>query len=275
MTDRLQVGIDIGGSKLLALAIDGDRQISAQIDTGRDFAAADAQAEIDLFIHTLPRIPRSIGIAIPGLVDRQGVVIACDVLPGLVGWQPARALDSICPVTVINDAEAALRQVVSDLQPQAAIVVVMVGTGIGAAIWIDGSIFRGANGWAGELGSIPVGNGRTLDECASGAAILRELGVSIQVMNSLIAGGEIVALETIGRAGTALGMGLATLINLLNPEAIVLAGGTLRWQGYLAAAIESAQRYTLPDLWAACQLQTSPHGGDLVVLGAAQLIDRR
>ncbi len=270
MTDFLQVGIDIGGSKLLALAIEGDTQIRSQISTGRDFTVADAQAAIERFIDALPLRPGSIGIAIPGLVDRCGVVIACDVLPHLVGWQPARALSSICPVTVLNDAEAALVQVVADLQPQQAIVVVMVGTGIGAAIWINGAIFRGASGWAGELGSMPLGDGRTLDECASGAAILEELGVSVQVMRAMAAGGESVTITEIERAGSALGMGLATLINLLNPEAIVLAGGTLQWRGYLDAAIHSAQKYALPDLWAACQLQVSPHGGDLVALGAAR-----
>jgi glucokinase len=282
MTEYLQVGIDIGGSKMLLLAlaeplrmrIEGESQLRSQIATGKDFAAADAQAEIDRFINALPTPPRSIGIAIPGLVDRYGVVIACDVLPQLVGWEPARALSSICPVYALNDAEAALVQVVEDLQPQQVIAVVMVGTGIGAAIWINGAIFRGTNGWAGELGSIPMGDGRTLDECASGAAILRELGVSVQVLDGMVAGGESVALETIERAGSALGIGLATLINLFNPEAIVLAGGTLQWRGYLDAALQSAQQYSLPDLWAACQLQTSPHGSDLVAFGAARISSR-
>jgi predicted NBD/HSP70 family sugar kinase len=282
MTEQLQVGIDIGGSKMLLLAlveplrmrIDGERQIRSQIGTGKNFTAADVQSEIDRFVRSLPTPPRSIGIAIPGLVDRHGVVIACDVLPQLVGWQPARALSSICPVKVLNDAEAALVQVVADLQPRTVIAVVMVGTGIGASIWINGTIFRGANGWAGELGSIPMGNGRTLDKCASGAAILEELGVSVEVLDGMVAGGESVALETIERAGSTLGMGLATLINLLNPEAIVLAGGTLRWRGYLDAAIQIAQQHSLPDLWKACQLQTSPHGSDLVALGAARISGR-
>jgi glucokinase len=270
VTEHWQVGIDIGGSKMLLLAVDGDRQIRDRIVTGKDFMAADAQAEIDRFIAGLPNPPRSIGIAIPGLVDRHGVAIACDVLPQLVGWQPASTFSSICPVKVLNDAEAALVQAVTDLEPQKVMAVVMVGTGIGAAIWINGAIFRGANGWAGELGSMPMGDGRTLDECASGAAILQKLGVSIQILDSMVAGGEIVAIETIEQAGSALGLGLATLINLLNPEAIVLGGGTLQWRGYLEAAIDSARKYALPDLWAACQIQVSPHGGDLVALGAAR-----
>jgi glucokinase len=270
MTDNIQVGIDIGGTKMLAIARDKEIQARSQITTGKDFSAADAQTEIDRFIQTLSISPDSIGIAVPGLVDRQGTVIACDVLPQLVGWQPSIAFSSICTVNVLNDAEAALVQVVSDLQPQTVAAVVMVGTGIGAAIYANGVILRGANGWAGELGSIPLGDGKTLDDLASGAAILAELGFSIPVMNGLISGGNITTLDAIESAGSALGMGLATLINLLNPEAIVLAGGTFRWQGYREAAIQSAKRHSLPDLWAVCRIQTSPHGGDLVVLGAAR-----
>jgi glucokinase len=269
MTTPLQVGIDIGGTKMLSIARDTEIQARSQITTGSNFSAADAEAEIDRFIQILSTPPRSIGIAIPGLVDRQGTVIACDVLPNLVGWQPSLAFSAICPIDVLNDAEAALRQVISDLKPQTVAAVVMVGTGIGAAIYVNGIVLRGANGWAGELGSIPMGDGKTLDDLASGAAILEELGFSIPVMNGLISGGNITTIQAIESAGSALGMGLATLINLLNPESIVLAGGTFRWQGYLEAAMQSAERHSLPDLWAGCQVQISPHEGDLVALGAS------
>jgi hypothetical protein len=59
MNEHLQVGIDIGGSKMLLLGISIDRQIRAQIATGKDFAAADVQAKIDRFVRTLPTPPRS------------------------------------------------------------------------------------------------------------------------------------------------------------------------------------------------------------------------
>jgi predicted NBD/HSP70 family sugar kinase len=266
MTNHIQIGIDIGGTKMLAIAIGTDIDTRWQIPTGKDFSAADAQTAIEHFINTLSAPPHSIGIAVPGLVDRAGVVIACDVLPQLVGWQPSIALSSICTVNVLNDAEAALRQVISDLKPQA----VMVGTGIGAAIYAHGLVLRGANGWAGELGSIPIGiAGKTLDAQASGAAILQELDIDAERLTNLVAANDSSVLQSIEYAGSTLGMGLATLINLLNPEAIVLAGGTCRWQGYLEAAMLSAERYSLPDLWAACRVQLSPHGGDLVALGAA------
>jgi glucokinase len=271
MTTLIHVGIDIGGTKMLAIARSTDIHTRSQITTGKDFSAADAQKAIAQFIQTLSTPPDSIGIAVPGLVDLHGVVIACDVLPQLVGWQPAIALASICQVNVLNDAEAALMQVVSDLQPQAVAAVVMVGTGIGAAIYAHGMVLRGANGWAGELGSIPI-EGKTLDAQASGAAILQELGVDVERLSDLVAMGDSPALQTIERAGSKFGLGLATLINLLNPESIVLAGGTLRWQGYLEAALQSVEWHSLPDLRSVCRIEVSPHGGDLVALGASRSI---
>ncbi len=270
MADRqIRVGIDIGGTKMLLLAQGKNFRSRVQLATGIEFAGVDAETAIIEFIQTLPTAPISLGIAIPGLVSAIGTVIACDVLPQLALWAPARKLQSICPVAALNDAEAALVQVISDLQPQTIAAVVMVGTGIGAAIAIDGQILRGAKGWAGELGSIPLGmDGTTLDRSASGAAILHQLDLDLDSLIALVAANDPTALQAIEHSGTALGLGLATLINLFNPEAIVLAGGTLRWQGYLAAAVQSAQRHSLPDLWAACQLQTSPHEDDLVCLGA-------
>jgi predicted NBD/HSP70 family sugar kinase len=68
MKNRLRVGIDLGGTKMLAIAISPDRQHRQQIVTGKDFAATDAEAAISQFIDTLPVPPHSIGIAIPGLV---------------------------------------------------------------------------------------------------------------------------------------------------------------------------------------------------------------
>lgn len=273
MTEPIQIGIDIGGTKMLMVAVGKDGiQSRQQIATGKQFSGRDAEIAIERFVRSFALCKR-IGIAIPGLVDASGMTIACDVLPQLVGWQPAVSFQSLCPVCVLNDAEAALVRVVADVRPKSVAIVVMVGTGIGAAISVDGRVLRGANGWAGELGSIPLGDGHTLDELASGAAIVEEIGVSAPVIEGMAAGGNIPTLDDIDRAGSALGLGLATLVNLFNPEAIVLSGGTFRYRGYLEAALASAHRCALPDLWAACTICLSPHGGDLVALGAAHVGD--
>ena len=253
---------------MVAVGKDGI-QARQQIATGKQFSGLDAEIAIDRFIRSCAPC-QSIGIAIPGLVDASGMTIACDVLPQLVGWKPAVTFQSLCPVCVLNDAEAALVRVVAEIHPKSVAIVVMAGTGIGAAIAVDGRVLRGANGWAGELGSIPTDRtGATLDSQASGASTLARLGMDTDKLQLAIDDRNPNVLETIDRAGSALGLGLATLINLFNPEAIVLSGGTLHYRGYLDATLASAQRYALPDLWTACTISISPHGGNLVALGAA------
>jgi glucokinase len=268
----MQVGIDIGGTKMLLIAQRDRIERRYQCSTGANFHPGKAESVIANFIQSLPQPPTSIGVAIPGLVDRSGRVIACDVLPQIAGWLPSIKIDGICLVRMINDAEAALYQTIDGLDPDSTTVVIMVGTGIGASFYVNGRVLRGAKGWAGELGSIPIvtGNGAiALDRLASGAAILQRWGGDMDELSRLVQSRDGAALSIIRDAGRALGLGIGTIINLFNPNSIVLAGGTLAWAGYIEAALASAQESSLPDLWAATQVQESPDGGDLVALGAA------
>jgi glucokinase len=272
----MQVGIDIGGTKMLLIAHGEVIERRYQCDTGAGFSIKRAESIITEFIDTLPRSPSSIGMAVPGLVDEFGRVIACDVLPQLEGW----LLSSNYPLRVVNDAEAALYKTIDGLDPKSTTILIMVGTGIGAGFFVNGQILRGAKGWAGELGSIPIPqSGRyanamengimTLDKLASGAAILARSGGDLESLIRSVESRDETILKIISDAGQALGLGIATVINIFNPDSIVLAGGTLAWAGYLEAALISAQESSLPDLWAATKVQLSPYGGDLVALGAA------
>jgi predicted NBD/HSP70 family sugar kinase len=267
----MQVGIDIGGTKMLLVAQrEGIVEHRYQCSTGGSFSIEQAESIIAEFIKTLPRSPTSIGMAIPGLVDESGRVIACDVLPQLEGW----LLSSNYPVRVVNDAEAALCKTIDGLDPKSTTIMIMVGTGIGAGIYVNGQILRGAKGWAGELGSIPIAteNGiMTLDRLASGAAILARSGGDLERLIRSVESHDEATLQIIRDAGRGLGLGMATVINIFNPDSIVLAGGTLAWDGYLKAALISAKESSLPDLWAATGVRESPFGGDLVALGAALL----
>jgi predicted NBD/HSP70 family sugar kinase len=215
----------------------------------------------------------AIGIAVPGLVE-DGTVVMCDVLPGLAGWQPATAFASLTPqVLVLNDAKAGRVEALAGRPADASLVLVMVGTGIGAALVARGEPLDGASGWAGELGSIPVETAdgvARLDDVASGSAILRALQLDAATLHARLAADDARARHVVTQAGRALGLGLATLVQLLNPDAIVLAGGTLRYAGYLEAARESLDRWALGPLRAACRIDV-PHDGHLLVCrGAAR-----
>ncbi len=267
------VGIDIGGTKLLILA--GER--SARLPTGPDATAAQIEAAIreQLLSWEITR-PAAIGIAIPGLVDRNGRVQISGVLPALKGWHPGEALAANfgCPVLALNDAEAALVEEAQDLTPDATVALVMAGTAIGAAFRVDGRPLRGASGWAGELGFFPqrVGTGfrefKRLDELAGGRHIAAALGVDGARLAALAQAGDPQALAAIAAGGDALGLALAGVVNLFNPHRLVLGGGALELPGYEAAALAAMRQMALPPMLAACELRRSEAGPEVVARGA-------
>jgi glucokinase len=269
--EQLQIGIDIGGTKMLLLAKTAAGLQSRKIATGYNFSGVDADMAIASFLEELPASPSSIGIAIPGLVDQAGKVVSSDVLPKLNGWLPSVKKDSICPVCVLNDANAGLIEAKHEINSAGDVALVIVGTAIGASFWVNQQFLQGAQGWAGELGATPIitaEGGTNLDQLAGGAAILQRLGVDAQQLATLIEQEDAMTLEVLKDAGRWLGIGITTVIHLFNPEVVVLAGGTLNWHGYLEGALSSTQEHCIPELGKGCRIHVSVHGGRLVALGA-------
>ena len=230
----MQAGVDLGGTKLLILLEDdGGARTVHRLPTGPAFGPAELTAALK---SVLP--PGTLtGIAIPGLVDATGHIVESDVLPRLNGWNPVHAgLAAIA----MNDGEAALSAFAAAFPPDATLAVVGAGTGTAAALQVAGVTLRRHRPLSGELGLAPFGHDGTLDDHASGAAILRAGATP----------------ESIARAGAALGVGLATLVHIVHPEAIGLYGGALRHPGYLDAAHAELRRRALPALLA--QTRVSP-----------------
>jgi predicted NBD/HSP70 family sugar kinase len=143
------VGVDLGGTKALFVA--GPHAM--RFDTGPSFTPADFAAMLDRSSRARGCRPSHVGIAVPGLVDASGRVVACDVLPALAGWRPAAALGALgCPVAVVNDVRGRAPRRAARCACGLTAGVVMVGTAIGAAFLAHGAPLRGTSGWAGELG---------------------------------------------------------------------------------------------------------------------------
>jgi predicted NBD/HSP70 family sugar kinase len=262
----IHVGADLGGTKLLLLAEWEGGRSQVRVATGAGFGPAELQAALASFRAALPPGPQAVGVAFPGLVDGGRTAVACDVLPRFVGW---RAPDG---VAIVNDCDAALRAESRAHPEGTALAVVVAGTGIGAAFQAEGRRLRGGHGWAGELGSIPVANGasvRTLDALASGAALLALAGCDFATLGARLDDGDAAALRIVREAGTALGLGLAALIHILDPSVLALGGGVLALPGYLEAAMESARARTLPAMWAACAVGRLQDGELAAARGAA------
>lgn len=267
------IGADLGGTKLLFVC--GPETL--RIDTGPDFSPADFATRLSAFVSARALRPRRIGIAIPGLVGPDGQVVACDVLPALTGWRPAESLEALgCQITVINDVKAALLEEMHDAPESFTGGVVMAGTAIGAAFIADGRALQGASGWAGELGYLPYlpcpGSGRIrrLDEVAGGAAMAAQRGVSPMTLARLAGEGDAASLAAIREGGHALGIGLAAVINLLNPSRLSLGGGTLELPGYWSAALKAARSSTIPELWRDCTVAPVRAGARVTALGAVR-----
>ncbi|PYQ51572.1 MAG: ROK family protein [Acidobacteria bacterium] len=272
----MNVGFDLGGTKLLMVASGPQGRVVERISTGPGFDGAALEAAIDRFIAAREAPPAAVGVAVPGLVGPGPVVQACDVLPALVGWRPPESLLGRWRFAMINDAAAALAEEYHDAAPGTTGAVVMAGTGIGAALMMRGRPFGGKSGGAGELGSIPIAMAdgvRTLDQMASGQALTTRLALDGGALRARAESGDETVRVAIAEAGRALGLGLATLLHVVNPERVAIGGGLTDLPGYLEAALVSAESHTLPELWRACVVQRVREGELVAALGAARFAE--
>lgn len=248
------VGVDVGGTKLLALAVTADGSA-----VGRERRTSPT-GDPDALVDTVVELARALGGGVPvgagvaGIVGRDGVVRYgpnLDVADLGLRERLTDALD--VPVTVANDATVAL---FGELRAGAArgardVVMITLGTGVGGAAVVDGRLVEGATGMAGELGHVPVvdggrecpcGNRGCLEAYASGSAIglaardrldasedpsdLRDADVVDGKSVTLAAlDGDGLALEVLREAGYWLGVGLTGIVNVLDPELVVVGGG--------------------------------------------------
>jgi len=209
------------------------------------------------------RVPRDrvrfVGIAVGGLVDAD--TGSCVLSPNL-RWKnvPLRAMVQKvfkAPVVVFNVTEAGA---VAEMRHGAAqkarcFVWVYAGTGIGSAIVSDGQVFRGRSGFSGEIGFCRMSaDGPILEEIASGRAIVekarRELSLSSDItLEEILARaeqGDEGASAIVEQAGAALGLALAHLVNITNPELVVLGGGVAdKSRKFVGAANDAVKQQAL------------------------------
>lgn len=234
----LTAGIDVGGTKCLGVALDGDGAVVRRIKvpTPQDPAellAAIAGVARDLGEHT------TLGVGLPGLVTTGGVVRSSPNLPELREFDARAGLEAALgrPVAVGNDATCAA---LAEWRLGAGrgvdeMVLVTLGTGIGGGLVQNGQVQLGANGFAGEIGHMtvqrhgfpcPCGRRGCWERYASGSGILAISGGrrGEEVMAAARAG-EAAALAVVDEFADWVAIGLVNLTNLLDPARIVLGGG--------------------------------------------------
>ncbi|MFJ3786223.1 ROK family protein [Streptomyces sp. NPDC090093] len=264
--------MDIGGTKLLMLAEGPDLEtpITRRLATGPSTSPGDIEAAVQTFLADNLLKPTAMGIAVPGLVEHGQVKIS-DVLPQLRGWQ---GIPDGSPQLLVNDIRGALAQETAGLPRTSSAVVVVCGTAVGSAYLCEGRVVRGSRGWAGEVGSMPMSTPqgvKRLDDVAGGAAIVHALGMPPEQIHAALAQGDHRAKHVVNAAGEALGLAIASLVNILNPDAVRIAGGTLGYSGYWDTALETAQAHSLPELWDVCTVDRIQATELVVARGAMRL----
>ncbi|WP_208636883.1 ROK family transcriptional regulator [Streptomyces swartbergensis] len=239
-----------------------------------------------------------VGLAVPGPVDTEtGRVVQPPIMPGWDGYdirsRLSRALAehtgaAEVPVLVDNDANLmAYGEQRTGYPDCSAFVLVKVSTGIGAGVVVDGAVFRGIDGGAGDIGHIRVPEGaQTLCRCgsygclaavASGGAVARRLAeagvpaASGSDVRDLLASGHPEAVGLAREAGRRVGDVLATVVTLLNPGVLMIAGD-LAGTPFLTGVRELLYQRALPRSTAHLDIVTSRLGERSGLVGAGAMV---
>ncbi|MFP3987318.1 ROK family transcriptional regulator [Streptomyces sp. E11-3] len=297
----LVVGVDFGHTHLRVAIGNLAHQVLAEEAEPLDVDASAAQG-LDRAQELVNRLidgsgsDRSkiagVGLGVPGPIDvESGTLGSTAILPGWSGTNPAEELKARLgvPVYVDNDANlGALGELVwGGGRGVKDLAYIKVASGVGAGLVINGRIYRGPGGTAGEIGHItldesgPVcrcGNRGCLETFTAARYVLPLLepshgpGLTMEKVVRLAREGDPGCRRVIADVGRHIGSGVANLCNLLNPSCVVL-GGDLAESGELVLGPirESVSRYAIPS--AARQLSVLPGslGGRAEVLGALAL----
>ena len=235
----LYAGIDLGGTKILTVIEDSKRNVlsktkiptEAMLGVGVVMDNIARSLEISCKdINITPNELSGIGIGVPGPVNHEkGLVYDC---PNLAGWKNVEVRKMLnerwdVPVKVENDARVAG---LAETRLGAAkgfkhVFYITVSTGIGAAIIIDGKIYHGADGAAGEFGQMKLLDGSILEQRFAGPAIERLFGLPTPQLAELVKKNDPGAKRAVEYITDGIGTFLANVTTLLNPQIIVVGGG--------------------------------------------------
>ena len=305
---KLVFAADLGGTHLRVALVDQTGKIHSQVKRETP-SEPKPECIVEAIIKCVRELSTSqtedvvaVSVVVPGTVDKENtLVVQAPNLPALDHFGLKRALEEglRLPVLLENDANAAA---VGETWMGAArgarnVICITLGTGVGGGIILDGKLWRGTDGSAGELGHTTVdpfngpqckcGNTGCLEMFSSATAIVRLTREAIsrfphtilhdqclsaaKVYDAAKAGDEL-ALEIFKTVGQCLGVGLANMINILGPEVIVIGGGVANAWDLLEPTIrEQIRKRAFPSLSGNVRLKQAECGDNAGLLGAAKL----
>jgi len=303
MSRKIAIGIDLGGTNLRVALVSGDGEIIRKI------RRPSSDRVVDSILESITEIGHQgvmgIGLGTAGLVDRRynrGVFVSPN-LPALagvdVGLEIRRRFG--VPVFIINDANAAAlgEKIGGAGRSFDNYVLLTLGTGIGGGIIYGGKLLDvsaeiGHMSINADAEKCPCGNIGCLENYASARAMISKTVALLEkgtesLLKECCKGsiykitpediyrtaleGDTLSREVLRDAGRYLGVGLANIINIMSPEAIILTGGLIgAWNIYIQEAIKEASRRAYKDLFDSVKIIPSSLGDDAGIIGAACLV---
>jgi glucokinase len=294
------IGVDVGGTNLRCALVSAEGVVARRESQPTDVSSGCAPFVSRLLL-VLNRLKSeaeadgmrvaAVGLGVPGLLSNEGVLRSSVNLLPLQGLNLAQVVSAGIglPVISLNDANASAvgEQRFGAGRPYRSSLMLTIGTGVGAGLILDGRLWTGVDGVAGEFGHITVepngrpcgcGNRGCLEQYASATAIAAcaaglwggGVSPSAAAVAEHALNGEAAAAVIFEEAGSYLGIAAAGVINLLNLEAIILGGGVSRSFELLAVPMRRellARSFTIPG--ERVRIVLGELGDDAGVLGAA------
>lgn len=306
--ERTVIGIDLGGTKIAAAVVAEDgtlmerELVATEAELGLDHVLGRLAAVVETLRTRTSRTVRAVGIGAPAPVSPSlGLVWEA---PNLPGWERVPLRDILqastgLPVALENDARAAglAEARVGAGRGAQHMVFVTVGTGIGGAVVVDGRLVRGAAETAGEIGHMVMnpagprcgcGNLGCLEQYAAGPAIERRAVELLRTGTPSLLGelapeqltgeriaeaalqGDALGQQVYREAGHWLGAGIASLVNALNPELVVIGGGVAQTGDLIFDPVrEGVRQHSLRRAHEVLTILPAQLGTDAGILGAA------
>ncbi|MGZ4166150.1 MAG: ROK family protein [Solirubrobacteraceae bacterium] len=312
MPARRTIGVDLGGTKILAGAVDPSLGVHHRVQ--RTVTGLQQRALLDMAVDVVTETRESagaevaaVGFGLPALIDRRTGKVAVGVHTPLadIAFADVMAERLGIPVFVDNDGNnSALAEHRAGAAKGASNAIVLtLGTGIGGGMILNDRIYRGSHGGAGELGHMEIDFDGPLcrDNCpgrgcaelfASGPALVREAirlaaerpesGLARALANGRELSGPLVtelahdgdesAIEAVELIGARLGVVITSLVNIFNPEIVVIGGGVVAaGELLLAPARTVVAERTLPFFGQDLRIVPARFGVEAGMIGAAAL----
>jgi glucokinase len=288
------IGVDVGGTKTAAALVTREGSIEGRVERPTDVASEEALlSQLDAIVDEVRSSDvAALGFGIPSRIDqRRGRAVASVNVPLVnVDFRDRMRAQYGFPVAIDNDANAAA---IAEWQTGAArgardVVMLTLGTGVGGGLILNGKPYRGATGSGAELGHVVVeldgppcrcGGCGHLESFATGVAaddLAGELfgpGSDARDLVRRAAAGESAALDALAGVGRYLGAAIASLINALEPELVVIGGGfgEAAAEFLLGSARDVLAQDALPPGRDNLRIVQAQLGGDAGVIGAGMI----